>query len=181
MARRATGTPKAEPDTPGAKKKRPPAKIVGVIRADLEALQRGWVEGEETCEIRGLGPIPVGVARDLLGDAALKLVITKGVDVVNVTHLGRAPTVAQQVALWWRSPTCTVKGCNRTQFVQNDHRIDWAETKHTALEEIDPLCTHHHDLKTHKGWALIAGTGKRAIVAPDDPRHPNHRGPPHPE
>src|ERR1700722_3515118 len=26
-----------------------------------------------------------------------------------------------------------------------------------------------NDLKTHDGWALIAGTGKRAMVPPDDP------------
>src|SRR3954469_3644071 len=177
MARRALGKT-AEPAEPGGNKKRPPAKYIGVLRLDLEALLRGWVEGEETCEIRGLGPIPIRVARELLGDAILKLVITKGVDVINVTHLGRAPTAAQQTALWWRSPTCTAAGCNRTQFVENDHRIEWTKTKHTRLDELDPLCTHHHDLKTNKRWALTAGTGKRAMVAPHDPRHPNHRGPP---
>ncbi len=175
MARRATGTPRREA---GEKAKRRPAKWIGILRLDLEALQRGRIEGDETCEIRGLGPIPVTRARDLLGDAILKLVITKGVDVVHVTHLGRAPTAAQQAALWWRSPTCTAAGCNRTQFVENDHRIEWTKTKHTRLDELDPLCTHHHDLKTNKRWALTAGTGKRPMVAPQDPRHPDHRGPP---
>ena len=68
MARRAMGTSTTNP-TPGPKKKRPPAKYVGVLRLDLEALLRGWVEGDETCEIRGLGPIPVTRARELLGDA----------------------------------------------------------------------------------------------------------------
>src|SRR4051794_36179348 len=178
MARRAMGRPTADADEPDAKKKRPPAKYVAVLRLDLEALLRGWVEGDETCEIRGLGPIPVTRARELLGDAILKLVITKGVDVINVTHLGRAPTVAQQAALWWRSPTCTAAACNRTQFVENDHRIEWTKTKHTRLDELDPLCTHHHDLKTTKRWALTAGTGKRPMAAPHNSRHPNHRGPP---
>ena len=58
----------------------------------------------------GSGPIPVSVARELLGDAILKLVITKGVDVTNVTHLGRSVTVAQQVALWWQSPDVHAAG-----------------------------------------------------------------------
>src|SRR4051794_32674566 len=73
MARRAMGTTTttSEPGEPGATKKRPPAKYVGVLRLDLEALLRGWVEGDETCEIRGLGPIPVTRARELLGDATL--------------------------------------------------------------------------------------------------------------
>ena len=176
MARRATGQP-AEPEADGEAKKRPPAKYVGVIRADLEALRRGAVTGDETCEIRGVGPVPVRVARSLLGDAILKLVITKGVDVLNVTHLGRAPTVAQQAALWWQSPCCNVAGCNRAQFVQNDHRIEWTKTKHTRLDELDPLCTHHHDLKANHGWALVEGTGKRPMVPPDDPRHPGYRAP----
>jgi hypothetical protein len=41
------------------------------------------------------------VARDLLGDAIVKLVITNGVDVANITHLGRGPTTAQKIALMW--------------------------------------------------------------------------------
>jgi hypothetical protein len=182
LARRATGQPTTTEEPAGApeapdapKSKRPPARYTGIVRVDLEAMRRGWIEGEETCEIRGVGPIPVRVARDLLGEAVLKLVITKGVDVLNVTHLGRAPTAAQQAALWWISPTCTVEGCNRTQFVENDHRIEWTKTKHTRLCELDPLCTHHHSLKTNKKWSLITGTGKRAMVPPADPRHPKNK------
>jgi hypothetical protein len=160
--------------------KKPSPRFMGLIRADIEALRRGKVEGDEICEIAGLGPIPVTVARELLGDAVLKLVITKGVDVANVTHLGRSPTVAQQVALWWLAPECTRLGCTRTQRLENDHREDWAKTKHTRLDESDPLCGHDHDLKTHHGWALIDGNGKRPMVPPDDPRHPNYRAPPDP-
>ena len=115
-----------------------PRSISRSIRLDYEALVRGAVEGEETCEIAGLGPIPVRIARELLGDAILKLVITKGVDVVNVTHLGRSPTMAQQVALLWQSPECTREGCTRTQRLENDHRDDWAKTKHTRLDEPRP-------------------------------------------
>ena len=92
-----------EPD-PVTKPRRTPAKYLALIRVDHEALVRGAVEGDETCEIAGLGPVPVGIASALLGDAILKIVITKGMDVANVTHLGRSPTMAQRVALWWRSP-----------------------------------------------------------------------------
>jgi hypothetical protein len=109
----------------------------------------------------------------------LKLVITNGVDVMNVTHLGRSVTVAQQVALWWQSPTCTdlhrTRTRTRTQRLENDHREDWVKTHHTRLDETDPLCDHHHDLKTYENWALIEGTGPRPMVPPDDPRHPKNR------
>jgi hypothetical protein len=173
MARRAN-----EPAADTAKK--PAPRFMGLIRADIEALRRGAVEGDEICEIAGLGPIPVTVARELLGDAVLKLVITKGVDVANVTHLGRSPTVAQQVALWWQAPMCTREDCTRTRRLENDHEKGWAETKRTRVDELDPLCSHDHDLKTNHGWALVAGTGKRPFVPPDDPRHPNYRAPPDP-
>jgi hypothetical protein len=29
-------------------------------------------------------------------------------------------------------------------------------------------------LKTHHGWALVPGTGKRDMVPPDHPSHPHH-------
>ena len=189
MARRAkelaaTGETAGEtapaPATGAAKPKKPSPTYMALLHLDVEALRRGEVEGDEICEIPGLGPIPVSVARELLGDAVLKLVITKGVDVINVTHLGRSPTVAQQVALWWQSPICTAEGCTRSRRLENDHEIGWAETHRTVLGELDPLCTHEHRLKTVYGWALVAGTGKRAFVPPDDPRHPKYRAPPDP-
>ena len=70
-------------------------RYLALLRVDAQALRRGHVPGEELCEIAGVGPVPVSVARDLLGEAILKLVITDGVDVANVTHLGRGPTAAQ--------------------------------------------------------------------------------------
>ena len=103
------------------------------------------------------------------------------VDVLNVTHLGRSVTVAQQVALLWQAPQCTREGCTRTFRLENDHREDWAKTKHTRLDESDRLCGHDHHLKTHMGWALVEGTGKRPMVRPHDPRHPKHKPPPRPE
>lgn len=152
-------------------------RYLALVRVDLEALLRGGVEGDETCEIAGVGPIPVRTARDVLGDSILKLVITKGVDVVNVVHLGRGATAAQRVALLWSSPKCANVECS-SRFVQVDHRIPWARTKHTVLGELDPLCPHHHRLKTNDGWSLVTGKGRRTFVGPDDPRHPRNRSPP---
>jgi hypothetical protein len=130
---------------------------------------------DERCEIAGLGPIPVEVARELLGDAILKLVITRGVDVANITHLGRSPTVAQQVALWWSARECQRDICTRAERLENDHRHEWHKCHETRLQNIDPLCGYDHWLKTTKGWALVEGTGKRAMVPPDDPRHPKNK------
>jgi hypothetical protein len=166
--RSAGGPPLSEP--PG----RSNPRFLALLRVDLEALRRGTVAGNELCEISGVGPVPVSVARGLLGDAVLKLVITRGVDVCHVTHLGRGPTAAQKVALAWTSPGCTVEGCYRSR-VEYDHREDYARTRRTRLDELDPLCEFHHDLKTRHNWALVPGIGKRPMVGPDDSRHPRHR------
>lgn len=149
-----------------------------LLRIDHEALIRGAVEGQEVCEVAGLGPIPIARARSLLGDAVLRLVLTRGVDVVNTTYLGRGPNAAQKVALLWSSPTCVVKGCVARR-VQHDHRVPWATEQETRLVNIDEYCEHHHDLKTRFGWALEEGAGKREMVPPTDPRHPlnAHRTP----
>ena len=157
--------------------KRENLRYLGLLRVDLEALQRDHVGDGEYCEITGIGPIPVSTARSLLGESILKLVITKGVDVLHVTHLGRGPTAAQLVALLWQNALCIVEGCDRTHR-EVDHREDWAKTKHTRLDELELPCDEHHDLKTRHGWALVEGTGKRPMVPPDDPRHPNIKPPP---
>ena len=173
-----TAEPDAIIDQPAVAPTPPPRvnpRYLALLRVDIEALQRGAVTGQELCEISGVGPVPVSVARGLLGEAVLKLVITRGVDVANVTHLGRGPTAAQRIALAWASPGCTVAGCPRTR-VEYDHREPWARTRRTRLDELDPLCEHHHDLKTHRGWAMVPGRrGKRALVPPEDPRHPQQR------
>ncbi len=171
LARRGSGTATSDA-------KPTPVSHMALIRIDHSALVRGAVMDDEICEICGLGPIPVWVARKMLGDAVLKLVITEGVAVANVTHLGRSATIAQQVALWWQQSACTVLGCTRTRRLQNDHRYEWVKTKRTRVDELDPLCKHHHDLKTYDNWALIQGTGPRPMVAPTNPRHPKNRPPP---
>jgi hypothetical protein len=119
----------------------------------------------------------VRTARDLLGDSIVKLVITNGIDVANVTHLGRGPMVAQRIALLWSSAGCVVQGCSRTVGIETDHRVPWADDRVTELSNLDRLCHHHHDPKTRHGWALVPGTGKRPMVPPADPRHPATRSP----
>jgi hypothetical protein len=179
MARRSVRADDAAPTGAEKRAKQPRPEHLALLRLDISALWRGHVEGDELCEITGLGPIPVGVARRLLGDALLKLVITNGQAVAHVTSLTRGPTQAMKYASLWTSPTCVVEGCSRT-IIEYDHRTgaEFKDTKHTRLDELDQVCPGHHDLHTYGGWALVAGTGKRPMVPPDDPRHPRNTGPP---
>jgi hypothetical protein len=190
LARRARGasTPPAEPAAGETAPSQPPPpaprrdganpNFLALLRVDLAALVRGRVEGGELCEIAGVGAVPAAVARELLGDAVLKLVITRGVDVANVTHLGRGPTAAQRIALLWATPACTNTQCGHTLGIQHDHRTPWTQVHETVLDNLDRLCTPCHRRKTHHSWALVTGTGPRPLVPPDDPRHPANRGSP---
>jgi Domain of unknown function (DUF222) len=158
--------------------RRPPSpnpSFLALLRVDLDALVRGRTEGDELCDIAGVGAIPVRVARNCLSEAVLKLVITRGIDVVNVTHLGRGPTAAQRVALLWNSPWCTNSRCSHTLQIQYDHRKPWTEVRETTVDNLDRLCGPCHKRKTHDGWALVEGKGRRPLVPPDDPRHADNR------
>ncbi len=130
---------------------------LAVIRVDLGALVNGCVGDGEVCEIAGLGPVPVSAARRRLGDSILKLVITRGVDVANVTHLGRAPTAAQTVALLWNHPCCTVEGCNRTQRLQIDHRQPWAQKQTTEPGPLIAGCCPSRTGSLAADW--VSGSG----------------------
>jgi hypothetical protein len=172
LARRAVGT-----STGGKRSRR--AKVL--FRVDLTGLLRNYPVDDEVCELAGYGPVAASAIRDLLDteDPLLAAIVTKGTDVVGVAHLGRRPNAHQQSGLEWLYPTCAVQGCNSLAFLENDHREDWADTHTTVFDLIDRLCTHHHDLKTSDGWGLVEGHGKRALVPPDDPRHPrNAHAPP---
>lgn len=151
-----------------------PAKMV--VRIDWDALVRGWPAEAEVCEIARLGPVAVSAVEAMMGsgNAFLAAVVTKGKDVVNVAHLGRRASAHQRTALEWLHPRCAAEGCNAAVRLETDHRLDWAASKITLLSLLDHLCGHHHDLKTYKGWALVAGSGRRPMVAPGDPLHPRH-------
>jgi hypothetical protein len=186
MCRAAAGgtllAPDAQPELPldGVEPARPPVTTKKIIvRVDLTALLRGYATEGELCDIPGHGTVSARAVRDMLatGNPVLAAVVTKGHDVVTVAHLGRQPSAHQQTALEWLDPRCWAEGCDRTIGLERDHRIDWEPTKITLLDWMEWLCGHRHQLKTSKDWRLVHGTGVRAFVPPDDPRHPNNSPP----
>ncbi|HET6873394.1 MAG TPA: hypothetical protein VFH70_01355 [Acidimicrobiales bacterium] len=169
----------AEPVRSGSKKRRRlagrPAKII--IRIDLDTLLRGYPIEGEICDSPGYGPIPVSLVHDLMGAGQARLAgfITTGKE-LRAVHLDRRhPNEYQKAALDFLYPVCAVKGCNTRAGLEADHRTDWNKTHYTAIDLLDYLCWHHHQLKSRHNWALIDGHGKRDFVPPDDPRHPRHQ------
>ena len=170
---RSTGAAPRPPEglarSPGAASPRLPASKV-IVRIDHAALARGHPLDGELCEVAGVGPVPVRAVREAMasGDPFVAAVVTKGVDVVSVTHLGRRPLAVQQTALEFASPTCSRLDCGRSARLEADHRLDWHHTHHTTLTELDLLCEPDHQLKTHHGHRLVPGSGPRPMLPPDE-------------
>ncbi len=137
-----------------------------LLRIDGAALKRGHTLPGELCEIDGLGHVPVATIREFLPHAAIAVVIQDGRNVFNVTNFARRANARQQIVLDLLNIGCTRLGCPATDNLQVDHRHDWHKLQVTELANLDWLCAHDHRLKTHEGWQLEPGTGKRPMYPP---------------
>jgi hypothetical protein len=183
MASGAGGEGHGRPDGDGHAEGGPTRRKSGVpatmlFRVDLEAFVRGYPVEGEVVELAGYGPVPVSVVREMIesNNPFLVAIATKGVDVVNVAHLGRRFSAHQRHAFAWLYPTCSALGCGRAP-AEIDHRRPWIDTKVSLLRDGDPYCGHHHYLKTHRGWALVGGKGVRPFVPPTTPAIPTTPAP----
>lgn len=144
-----------------------PETVVHVV-VDYEALVRGHTVAGEQCETPGIGPIPVSVARYMMQDAILKVLVTKGVDVVAVAHAGYTIPAHLRSALDVRDPTCIVPGCDQRRGLQKDHRNTYNRTRVTKLEDLANLCRWHHYMKTFLGYTYRGGPGTWEWIPPDN-------------
>jgi hypothetical protein len=140
------------------------------VRVDHQALTRGHVETGEICEIPGIGPIPVDVARRLAADSILSVLVTDGVDVTAVAHSGRTIPTPLRRALVERDQTCVVPGCEVRERLEIDHLKPFAEGGPTNLANLVRLCQWHHYLKTHQRHRLERMEQGWRWISPDDSR-----------
>lgn len=181
MARAGEADASASRGSSTAKRVGRPAKVIA--RVDWGAIRRGHLHDGELCEIAGVGPVAPSVIRDLVesGDSLLAAVLTDGTEVQKVVHAGRKLTATQRTSMEWRDPQCIVLGCDRRLRLEIDHRVDYAVSHQTTLDELEWQCEPHHDLKTYEGWQLEPGSGRRRLLPPDDPDYPGDpRGTPPP-
>jgi hypothetical protein len=143
---------------------RAPATLV--MRVDHSAFLRGHTEVGEVCEIVGVGPIPVSVARRLSSDVFLKALITDGTDVRSVSHLGRTIPARLRTALEELQPECVIAGCHIDRHLEIDHDVGIEDQGPTALWNLNRLCHHHHFVKTIKKLRVVGeGTNKQLVAA----------------
>lgn len=144
-----------------------PDSMIHVV-VDYDALMRGHTVAGEQCEIPGIGPIPVTLARQLSEDAILKVLLTKGVDVVAVAHRGYTIPAHLRTALDIRDPKCIVPRCDVRRNLERDHRNTFGRTRVTKLEDLAHLCKWHHHQKTFSGYTYRGGPGNWEWIPPEN-------------
>ncbi len=139
------------------------------VLVDATALRRGHAEPGETCEIPGVGPVPVSVLQAQAPDAVWHALVTDGVDVQAYASMSRHIPTLLRVALEARDRECVRPGCNASQGLEIDHIHEFAKGGLTRLSNLGRLCPHDHDLKTNHGWTLSGPPQARLFEPPRGP------------
>jgi hypothetical protein len=118
------------------------------------------------CDLEHAGPVARTVIERLLCESALARVVTDARGVV--LDLGRTsyrPSRAQRRALRRMYAGCAFPGCDRP-FRQCDvHHLLRYPDGPTDLDNLVPLCRHHHVLTHEGGWRLRRDPDGRALEA----------------
>ncbi len=130
------------------------------------ALKRSKLQGTETCEIAGLGPVPLAAVHAVLPSAYVKVLVEDGVDVTTVAHAGRAISAHLLSALESRDRICVVPGCGVAHGLESHHIIPFAQGGKGSLENLVRLCSFHHQLVTHRGFAITGTPGNWTWITP---------------
>jgi hypothetical protein len=163
-----SGTPDG-PDTRGVAAKGTHCQAIVVI--DAAALRRGSTEGDELCEIDGIGPVSIEAATELLSEASLRYVIREGFDIKTVTKSTRDVAACLEAALLVRDRACARPGCGKRFGLERDHRdVDFGDDGPTELDNLVRLCPQCHDLKTYGDWRLEGKPGAWRWIAPAHPK-----------
>jgi hypothetical protein len=147
------------------------SRVETLILIDAESLRRGTTQGDELCEIEGIGPISVAAATDLLTEGGLRYLIKEGFDIKTVTKSTRDIAKCIDAALIARDRTCCAGHCGKRKGLERDHmRLDYAGGGLTELDNLVRLCPEHHALKTHSGWTVAGEPGNWKWISPPRPK-----------
>ena len=148
------------------------AEIAVVV--DLPTLL-GLDDHVATAEMGTGEPLDASAVRALLADprtpVRLRRLVTDPMTgaLIDRGRRGYEVTDAMRAFLVARDGTCRFPGCTRrAERCQMDHAIPWEDGGASDRDNLGPLCTRHHQLKTHGGWELSgsAGDGSCAWTSP---------------
>ena len=147
-----------------------PAAPRTLIIVNAESLRRGTTEGDELCEIEGIGPVSVAAATELLSEGGFQYLVKEGFDIKTVTKSTRVIANCIDMALIVRDRVCARPGCGNSLGLERDHwQLDYGHDGPTELDNLVRLCPRCHRLKTDGGWRLEGRPGAWRWVAPAKP------------
>ena len=143
------------------------AKAHVFVNVDADKLMASATGASGRCEIKGVGPVPVGTARAYLGDGLLTILVKKGVDVTTVAHDGTKTMPASiKRAVLARDQECVVASCSAaaTQI----HHLEYRSRGGChSVENCRGVCDWCHDLVHYHGYTLEPnGDGTYNLRAP---------------
>jgi hypothetical protein len=151
-------------ESTGAERTRAKAHLF--VNVDAAKLTHGDA-AQGVCEIKGVGPVPVATARELLGDALLTILVKKGVDVTTIAHDGtKTMPAAVRRAVLARDPECVVDVCSAPST--EVHHKEWRSHggEHSTKNCVG-TCGWCHDLVHYHGYTLEPnGDGTYHLRAP---------------
>jgi hypothetical protein len=110
-------------------------------------------------ELAGYGPVIADIARQVTEhqqESEWRWNVTDpetGMVVDNGITTKRRANVRQQRHVHARNRTCIHPGCRMPATnCDLDHTKPWTQTKHTTVDELAPLCRHHHCQRHKHGW-----------------------------
>jgi hypothetical protein len=149
----------------------PGARVETLVVIDAAALKRGSTQGEEICEIEGIGVVSVAAAVELLGQGGLRYLVKEGFDIKTVTKATRAIAQCIEAALIVRDRSCCVHPCGKRRGLERDHvHLAYKDDGASELDNLVRLCPEHHALKTYGGWMIKGEPGHWSWVAPAHPK-----------
>ncbi len=133
-----------------------------IIRVDATRL----AGGDGMCEMSGY-EVPVDdVIGAILAGYFMKAVLTDGVDITKVSHLGRHIPAELKTAIKERDSYRCVH-CGSTHRLETHHyKIDVAKRGPTAYWNLGTLCKYCHHLVTDCGYVLAGGPGRWEWIEP---------------
>jgi hypothetical protein len=170
--------------------------LLDLLEGRIEPARRGVVDirvdlatlvgiSEAPGEIPGWGPVAADIARQIAaahvrGQWRAAVTDPDTGDVIWDGTTRRRPTTRQRRHIQARIPRCIFPGCRRPAInCDLDHRQRWTDGGPTAIDNLAPLCRHHHRSKDEAGWRLerrdpgtyrwTSPLGHKNVVQPNAP------------
>ena len=116
---------------------------------------------ENPAELKGYGPIPASVGRELAADGRWRKFITDPLsgELLDVGRSTYEPPQPLKDFLTARDQVCRFPHCRQPARISDiDHADPWESGGETSRENMGMLCRRHHQMKTHGGWKLTSNS-----------------------